>query len=48
MKSLFLLLLMFIALTIAVKSQSESVTFKSSNDGSLIVFTSSNLPISCY
>ena len=36
---------MFITLTIVVKPQSESITFKSSNDGSLIVFTSSNLPI---
>jgi hypothetical protein len=43
MKSL--LILMFITLTSVVKPQSESITFKSSNDGSLIVFTSSNLPI---
>ena len=45
MKNLFISLLMLIALTSAIKSQTESVTFNSANDGSVIEFTSSNLPI---
>lgn len=45
MKSLFLLLLTLFTLAGVAKPQSESFTFKSSSDGSLIVFTSSNLPI---
>jgi len=45
MKTLILALFIFIALNSLVLSQLESVTFKSSRDGSLIAFTSSNLPI---
>ncbi len=45
MKSLFFLILTVITLTGLVTPQPESVIFKSSNDGSLIAFTSSNLPI---
>ena len=45
MKTLILALFIFIALNSLVLSQLESVTFKSSSDGSLIAFTSSNLPI---
>ena len=45
MKTVILTLFIFIALNSLVLSQLESVTFKSSSDGSLIAFTSSNLPI---
>jgi hypothetical protein len=45
MKNIFLSLLIFLLLTSIVKSQSEKITFNSANDGSLIEFTSSNLPI---
>jgi hypothetical protein len=45
MKNIFLSLLMFLILTSIVKSQSEKITFNSAVDGSLIEFTSSNLPI---
>jgi spore coat protein CotH len=38
-------LLMLVALTSATKSQTEGVTFNSAIDGSVIEFTSSNLPI---
>ncbi|HEX9252713.1 MAG TPA: CotH kinase family protein, partial [Ignavibacteriaceae bacterium] len=45
MKIFFISFLMIVALTSTTKSQTESVTFNSSIDGSLIEFTSSNLPI---
>ena len=45
MKNIFLSLLMFLIVTSIMHSQSEKIIFNSGNDGSLIEFTSSNLPI---
>ncbi|MCU0342609.1 MAG: CotH kinase family protein [Ignavibacterium sp.] len=45
MKIFCVSLLMLVALTSATKSQTEGVTFNSAIDGSVIEFTSSNLPI---
>ena len=45
MKNIFLSLLMFLIVTSIMHSQSEKIIFSSGNDGSLIEFTSSNLPI---
>ena len=45
MKNIFIALLIIITTSAAAIVQSKSVTFKSAGDGSIIEFTSSNLPI---
>jgi hypothetical protein len=45
MRNIFLSLLMILILTSILKSQSEKIVINSASDGSLIEFTSSNLPI---